>query len=204
MKYVCLTFDDGMKSHKYQVMPILNSYNMLGTFFISGEYCDLKQSCYLDWEELIPFNQSGHELGSHFYFHCDHSVKDEKFNVQSINLLESRMTSQKIPNPTTICYPGFHYNDGLKNITKQKEYTFARSGCEKSSDFKQFQAGGSGTVFDPITDDPLNVQCLGVFGNNYGFKHFKNDLNKIQHGKVGVFCFHDIYTKEKLRPVKKK
>lgn len=178
MKYICLTFDDGMKSHKYEVAPILDQYGIKATFFVNGEYCDIEQICYLNWNEIKSLYQSGHEVGSHFYFHTNHELESKEFNYASINLLELRLNSINIPKPKTICYPGFHYNKEIKDIIKKENYLFARSGCEKTLNFSLYQAGGSGSVFKPGKDDHYNIQCLGIFGQKYLYNEFKKDLEK--------------------------
>ena len=43
-----------------------------------------------------------------------------------------------------------------------------------------------------MNDNPYNVNCLGVFGENFQSKEFAESLELISEDQVGVYCFHDI------------
>ncbi|MDE0043837.1 MAG: polysaccharide deacetylase family protein, partial [Candidatus Poribacteria bacterium] len=62
---VSLTFDDGSASHLDIAIPILEEYNLLGTFYINPRGDDWAQR-YLPWRNAAL---AGHEIGNHTIQH---------------------------------------------------------------------------------------------------------------------------------------
>ncbi len=69
-----------------QLLDILDEYEAKATFFIGGAWADDNVDC------VREIYSRGHELGSHGYFHKDHSKLSEEANLEeirpSIKLLE--------------------------------------------------------------------------------------------------------------------
>ena len=62
---ISLTFDDGGQSQLDIAIPILNEYNLLGTFYINPRGDDWKQRL-APWREVVL---AGHEIGNHTISH---------------------------------------------------------------------------------------------------------------------------------------
>jgi len=70
---VCLTFDDGLDSHLDYAMPLLDSFQLKGSFYCTGNSPSL-QNRLKEWQMLV---KNGHELGNHTLFHpCDGKTHD--------------------------------------------------------------------------------------------------------------------------------
>lgn len=62
---VSLTYDDGLNVHLDQVVPILDSLGLNGTFYLAG-YFPAFRARMLEWKSVA---MKGHELGNHTLFH---------------------------------------------------------------------------------------------------------------------------------------
>jgi hypothetical protein len=187
---VCLTFDDGCLSHYEFVRPLLKEAGLAATFFICGTIIDKPLpgvGPIMSWEQVIELGKD-FELGNHTYRHGvlhEDSVDVRDDDIAAVPLkLEMEMAS--------FCYPGYAYDVALMRDLAAKGYTHARSGCEKTLDWERFQEGGSGSPYNIVFDNPMNVQCLGVFGGEYGVTEFEQDLERIGPLECGVFSFHGV------------
>jgi len=73
---VVLTYDDALDVHLDNVIPVLNSYNMKGTFYIIGSE-EIVERRMDDWRKAADM---GHELGNHTLFHpCDGRPQGRSF-----------------------------------------------------------------------------------------------------------------------------
>ncbi len=73
---VVLTYDDALYVHLYNVIPVLDSLDLKGTFYLSG-YFDGFKNRLNDWRKAA---ENGHELGNHTLFHpCDASFKGREW-----------------------------------------------------------------------------------------------------------------------------
>lgn len=64
---VTLTFDDGNKSDFDTVFPLLQSYNIKATFYLTT--ADLGTPLHLSMDEAIALAHAGHEIGAHTETH---------------------------------------------------------------------------------------------------------------------------------------
>ncbi|UHG94249.1 polysaccharide deacetylase family protein [Spirosoma oryzicola] len=62
---VALTYDDGLQVHLDNVIPVLDSLNLKGTFYLAGNFPGVKARLN-DWKKAA---NRGHELGNHTLFH---------------------------------------------------------------------------------------------------------------------------------------
>lgn len=62
----------------YKMLDVLDEYGAIATFFLGGCWADDNVAC------VKEIAGRGHELGSHGYFHRDHSKLDYAENVQEI------------------------------------------------------------------------------------------------------------------------
>jgi sialate O-acetylesterase len=62
---VCLTYDDALNVHLDNVIPILDSLGLKGTFYVSGYFPGFRDRS-AEWKSVA---QKGNELGNHSLFH---------------------------------------------------------------------------------------------------------------------------------------
>ena len=103
----------------YRILDILDRYNVKATFFLGGSWADDNVDC------TREIASRGHEVGSHGYFHKDHSAMTYRQNLDeistSIRLLNAILSTQI----TLFAPPSGAFNDntiaaccslGLKTI----------------------------------------------------------------------------------------
>lgn len=62
----------------YGILDVLEEYHATATFFIGGSWADDNVAC------LKAIAEKGHEIGSHGYFHRDHSKLTREENIEEI------------------------------------------------------------------------------------------------------------------------
>ena len=87
---VCLTYDDGLVCHIDIAVPILDSYDLKGTFYCTGFSNSLRNRMD-DWRAITG---KGHEIGNHTLFHpCNGErfdwVKPE-YDLRTYTMLQLR------------------------------------------------------------------------------------------------------------------
>ena len=66
-------------SNVYKILDILNEFDVCATFFLGGCWADDNVDC------VREIAKNGHEIGSHGYFHKDHSVMTYRQNYDEIS-----------------------------------------------------------------------------------------------------------------------
>jgi hypothetical protein len=111
---VSLTFDDGMDVHLDRVIPMLESYDLRGTFYVLPQRDDWRERL----EQWKPAAEAGHEIGNHSVSHmCPAALwgrepKDtdlERMTLQQVEadiLLAEERLNQVFPGvERSYCYP---------------------------------------------------------------------------------------------------
>lgn len=79
-------------SNVYGILDVLDEYSAKATFFLGGSWADDNVDC------VREIYRRGHEIGSHGYFHKDHSAMTYKQNLDeikpSVTLLNAILNSQ--------------------------------------------------------------------------------------------------------------
>lgn len=120
---VSLTFDDGYVEHFTKVIPLLNSLNMQGTFYVISSSIDSTYSSYLNMA-----HNAHHEIGSHTITHRDLT----KLNQDEIDteLYNSEIAINKTLSDNyaclSFCYPYSYYDKRSVKIAS-KYYMSART-----------------------------------------------------------------------------
>ncbi|WP_281309978.1 polysaccharide deacetylase family protein [Flavobacterium flavigenum] len=111
---VVLTYDDALNIHLDKVIPMLNSYQFKGTFYLIGSSPVVSQRI----EEWRAAAKQGHELGNHTLNHpCNGNMPGREFVTSETDL--SKYTVARAVNETRIT------NTLLKAIDGKNERTFA-------------------------------------------------------------------------------
>lgn len=111
---VVLTYDDALNIHLDKVIPMLDSYQLKGTFYLIGSSPVVSQRI-PEWRAAA---KKGHELGNHTLNHpCDGSLSGRDFVTSETDL--SKYTVVRAVNEIRIT------NTLLKAIDGKDERTFA-------------------------------------------------------------------------------
>ena len=88
---VSLTFDDGYLSHYEQVLPLLEQYEIAGTFYVTTTLLRESDSLTFDYlrkDHVVDLSQRGHEIASHSLTH--RNLKNMSFIMVHKELQESK------------------------------------------------------------------------------------------------------------------
>jgi Polysaccharide deacetylase len=194
MRKVIITFDDGFAAQYRIAMPILKKYKHSATFFVCGAFIEHPKlgHLFMDWEHVANLDIDGFEIGSHLYYHdalTDDSIPHQ-MNFTKLNEILLRI---RVAKPISMSYPGFYVNNQAIREVRKGGFLYARAGCEKTNDFLSFQSGGSGPHHDPFYDNPYNINCSGVFGDNFGYDDFVKTLENVKDNEIPIYCFHSFH-----------
>lgn len=116
-KPVILTFDDGYDDAHQHAFPRLQEMDMVGTFFIIGNFMD--QPGYLTWEQALEMKKAGMEIGNHSLTHPDMSKMQPSDQFNEANITADKIKEALGERPEFFCYPLGRYNDMTMNVVKQ-------------------------------------------------------------------------------------
>jgi peptidoglycan/xylan/chitin deacetylase (PgdA/CDA1 family) len=194
------TFDDGHRSQEEYAIPILNSFDFKGTFFIISSYIrdnPTEIRNYPTWDELNGAVLKGHEIGSHTVTHPDLSKIPTGDTVtqgtllyelyQSKKTIEQKIATQKC---ITLAYPYTHYNT-IVIEGAAKYYESARAGKNLSTDFS---LTGYGFYKVNGKEEPFNLPRDSTQDDLDELQNFESYIeNSIFYGKWGILMGHEIF-----------
>jgi len=145
---ISLTYDDGLPSHVNTVIPMLNTYDLKGTFYPTLS----SRSLYDEMEKWKALTKNGHELGNHTVYHpCRKSeagmewVKDyldlDKYSteqiVDEIELANNYLLALDGEEKRTFAYPCAHFLAGGKSYKDSlyNRFLSARGSSEEKMEF---------------------------------------------------------------------
>ena len=168
---ITYSFDDGTFNQIQKGVPLLDKYNLKGSF-------NLITSWDHDWEAYKRAAENGHEISSHTVNHPN--LSEQNLETQTLELKESKKLIEKMVHQEciTLVYP--YCNAGDYNLAK-KFFISARS-C-------------SGQLIDPNPDDMFELSSI-VIGDKTEYS-FGKDLNMwvdkaFEQKKWVVFLIHGI------------
>jgi peptidoglycan-N-acetylglucosamine deacetylase len=212
---VSFTFDDGVITQFTKAIPILDKYNLKGSFFI------VINQLPITWGTIKSYIENGHEFGSHTLTH------PYLTHLTSYNFMPQIKRSQEIIdeelNPykcITFCYPHGNKNAKIEKITS--EYYIAGRGTDTYSfntsppnDYfnyyvKKCESGISLSEMNSYIDHVIEegkylIEMYHGF-DSYGFSPISSRLFeshikylKSHESKLWIATFSDVvkYTKEK-------
>jgi len=99
---ISFTFDDGCPNQYSVLVPLMNRYDLKGTFFTITSWAD-RATTALGWDQLKEMAQQGHEIASHTITHPSVAGPDELRDSR-------RIIEEHIGKPClTIAYPYCNY-----------------------------------------------------------------------------------------------
>jgi peptidoglycan/xylan/chitin deacetylase (PgdA/CDA1 family) len=116
-----LTFDDIMNSHSTIIGPLLEKYNLRGTFFVIAGGSDYN-SLRLGYKQL---SDKGHEIGNHSYHHVYLTTLSTGTLRQEINAPITILENDMGKRPVSFCQP---YNSTNATVETEifKTHLFSR------------------------------------------------------------------------------
>ncbi len=184
---ISLTFDDGLRCHFEQALPILNRHGLSATFFLVANTESILMDGHkhpdwskTDWSEkdvllLRKMIQEGHEIGAHSIHHRHPFLdNDPKLEAEgSKQWIEDRVGVEV----SSYCYPFSYFTEPIKKAVVDAGYKQARWGDNEP--YYPLQ--------DPI--DRFKVDCRRV--GKYGCETVDDWL---QPNRWHVLMFHGIGT----------
>lgn len=122
-----ITFDDGYSTQYEKYYPVLDRFDLPGTFYIVTNWVGKRG--FMDLDDLIDLWKSNNEIGSHTHTHARLShLTDEEvdFELKTSKIFLSRFDC------STIAYPFGDYSDKIASITANY-YSGARTYLQPKS-----------------------------------------------------------------------
>ena len=188
---ISLTFDDGLRCHFDQALPVLNSHELPATFFLVANSDSVLKDGFrhprwkkTDWSKkdiqlFKSIMRRGHEIGSHSIHHRHPFLdKEPAYEAeQSKKWIEDRVETEI----SSYCYPFCHFSEPIRNAVIKAGYQQARWGAKEA----YYPLAGS--------LDHFKVDCRLVskyayekIGNNLIGKYGAEDVA----GWVRLGCWH--------------
>ncbi len=139
---VTFSFDDGWLEHALIAGPVLDSYDIDGTFYVMSKEMDssgLKKGFfkrggygdnagpYANLEQIKALADSGHEIGSHTRTHLYLTQLSPKEKNTELRGSLRELVEAGFTDVSTIAYPYGDFDDDVKEITAKAGYTVGRS-----------------------------------------------------------------------------
>lgn len=114
-KPIALTFDDGYEDAYTNALPVLQKYQMTGTFYIIRDYVGHPE--YMNQTQVDKLSAVGMEIGSHSLNHP--SLEKLGEDDQRPQIFDSRLSA------TSFCYPAGKYNEITVELVRSAGYSTA-------------------------------------------------------------------------------
>jgi peptidoglycan/xylan/chitin deacetylase (PgdA/CDA1 family) len=186
---VAFTYDDALDQHLDLVVPLLDSMNLKGTFYVAPVFSPLNKRV-KEWQKIAI---DGHELGNHTLFHpCDGGagrewVKPEQ-DLRKYSLL--RMTDEVLM-----------ANNFLKLIDGKTKRSFAFTCGDRFAEGEEFikKTGDEITGARAVRNTMSKIQDINVLNldgymvNNQSFEEMKSWVDQaLNTNSLLIFIFHGV------------
>lgn len=126
---VSLTFDDQYEDQWLYAWPLMQQYNMTGTFYVITSDTDAGYQCCMSWAQLDTLHADGNDIGSHTIDHPDNlTTMTTAQQIQEICGSRQDMINNGIPDPESFAYPDGNYTTELEGVVQQCGFDNARTG----------------------------------------------------------------------------
>ena len=185
-----LTYDDALNVHLDNVIPVLDSLNLKGTFYLTAS-SDAASKRIKDWRKAAA---DGHELGNHTLYHpCDATGEGMSWVKPEYDL--SKYSLLKIQDEIKVC------NNYLKAIDGKTKRTFAFTcGHKKVAEGEFIQTLSNEFIaartvrgeMHPFDEQKLmDMDCYSMEGKT-GEQMIELVKQAQKSGKLLVFLFHGV------------
>jgi sialate O-acetylesterase len=187
---VVLTYDDALNVHLDNAIPLLDSLNLKGTFYLTAS-SQAGSTRINDWRKAA---QNGHELGNHTLYHpCDATQEGMSWVKPEYDL--SKYTLKRIVDEVRMC------NTYLKSIDGKDKRTFAFTCGHKKVIEGEFMSSLENDFIaaravrhemHPFNEVKLmDVDCYGINGET-GEQMIELVKKAQKSGSLLVFLFHGV------------
>jgi sialate O-acetylesterase len=187
---VVLTYDDALNVHLDNVIPLLDSLHLKGTFYLTG-YFPGSRNRLADWSKA---GKNGHELANHTLFHpCTGGVPGREWVSANMDL--SRYTMQRLLDEIRMT------NTFLKALDGKDKRTFAypcgdtkigdESYADKITNDFVSARGVNGALAKMDSVDLFNVPAYGINGES-GEQLIALVKKATEENAMIVFLFHGV------------
>ncbi len=122
---IVLTFDDVYSEHLHTVIPLLQEFGFIGTFYIITGFTDNLRDGYLTWQQVQQLATTGMEIAAHSKTHPDLRGRDHNFLVYEVlGSLESIRANVGV-SMISFAYPMGRYDDATIDMLRQTGVTTA-------------------------------------------------------------------------------
>ena len=129
-KYVVLTFDDAVKSHRGFVAPLLKDLGFNATFFITHRWMD-KPEHFLTWPEVAEIHAMGFEIGNHSWTHASFSTPKAAARLEAeLSLVEAELKKISVPKPVSFAWCGNAFSPEARTELERLGYQYGRRGMQ--------------------------------------------------------------------------
>jgi peptidoglycan/xylan/chitin deacetylase (PgdA/CDA1 family) len=115
---IVLTFDDGYDDAATTVLPILQKYGAVGTFYVSAGFVGTPR--HLSWKQMRALRAAGMEVACHGTFHLDLSTLDLAGQLgEAKHCMDAFARYLGGPAPYTYAYPAGKYDDVTFSVMRR-------------------------------------------------------------------------------------
>ncbi len=186
---VVLTFDDAVKSHYTLVAPLLQKLGFGATFFVSARWMEDSLN-FMSWNEIGQLHRMGFEIGNHSWSHLDYSLPENVAILEGeLGLVDLHLQWQDVPKPISFAYCGNWFSPQTVDRLQELGYKYARRGMQPEVAYGKIEPG---PLYDPLIHHPLLIPTVGDAYPDWDIDHFKNLVDAVVPGKIGVLQFHGV------------
>lgn len=170
-KNIALTFDINWaeKEYLYDILKILDKYNIKGTFFIMGGWLNYTEE---NKEKLIMIKEGGHEIGNHSYSHPSFSRIGNGKMIEEIKKTEDAIFNTIGMKTRLFRFPSGDYNGQAVSVIEDMGYKCIQWDVD-SVDWKQL---GEDIEYQRVIKN-VKPGSIVLFHNNAMYT--PNNLQKI-------------------------
>ena len=176
---VSLTFDDGQSSH-INTLPILQSHNMTGTFYINSALVG-SGGYYMSWNQIHQIADAGNEIGGHTLNHTDLTTVNASTATTEVCQDRTNLVNQGF-NPVSFAYPYAAANATAESIVQQCGYRSGRL------------VTGVGTVETIPPPDPYGLRTPEPADSSTGLAGLQQGVLDVENSGGGwaIMTFHGV------------
>jgi peptidoglycan/xylan/chitin deacetylase (PgdA/CDA1 family) len=117
-KPIILTFDDGHIDHYTNVLPILQEFDFIGTFFVITGRTDAGDPNYMSWSQIHEMELAGMNMESHTKSHFDLRERSYDYLVYEVLGSIESLAVHTGKEPHMFSYPSGRYDTNTLNILR--------------------------------------------------------------------------------------
>ncbi len=186
---LALTFDDGFEAHFKYAYPVLQKYNLTGTFFVnSGRLAkkgETQKERYGFWEDFKEMSDGGQEIASHSQNHLNLTALDYDVLLKELKQDQEAIRTFVGTQCLTHAYPYCLHDEVTDQVTSSLFIAARQCGDLANS------TPSSGMNWMNVNSDLLSWTYPRSLENEHqSFLALKSKLEQLK-GNFGVACIHE-------------